>query len=481
MENWKKVIIVLLVIVGALLVYIPHYGYDYPLHVDEWNSIDAVRIAQNEGLFNLIDSPVESGFHLFLIIIDLLFPLVLVYKFLPFMNFVLISGVLFYFLNKRYNYYVGLFSIVFFASLKSNVNVLGNWFFVPITFAVVFIYSYLFDLEDSLNDKGKSLLLCFLFLFLIAFIHPSSFLVLAVVGVIFFVTKHHELERKCKRFLPLILLLIPILLIVYYFTGFSDFSYLISRLVWKPLVLQINFVPITFYGLLASFFAFYGFYFSYKRKELLGFRIYFLISLISLIGFWFIGRTLFSAYQRYLYHFMLGAVVFSAIGFYEFLNLVYRKFDSYRKETRVFVLILMVALVVLSLFYGYGKTYEGTEVYHAIDKNDYDALIFLRDYDTNYIPHRFYLDSAKLISPRGPGTASYAISNKASIASLTYYYKQEGSDFAERFFKEDCDGKEKILAEYDNLMSVYSYEEIDCLFLREIYRNEKVIIYWEVD
>lgn len=472
METWKKFVLIAVLIAGALLVYIPHYNYGYPLHVDEWNLISEMRIVQNEGFQYLVTHPVESGFVFSLYILDLFFSIILFYKFLPLLNFVMVSLVLFYFLNKNYGYWQGVFAIVFFASLKSNVNILGNWFFVPIVFAILFIYSYLFNLEESL-EKKKSLYLSALFLFLIAFIHPSSFLVLAIVGFVYYGINHKKVRKSYLNLWPFLFLLIPVLLVILYF---GDFSELVSRLVWLPFVnAKVQFTPLI-YGILAGLFGILGFYLTLKRKELLGFRIYVSISLISIVGFWLLEKSFFSSYQRYLYHFMSGAVVFSAIGLYEFLKFVFVNLNKYRNELRVSVLVLIVLITGIVLFQNYGENYPGTEIYHLIDDSDYDALLFLKDYDLKYVPHRFYLDSAEVISSRDVAVVSYAISNKASAGFVSPYSLEEAF-IAMQFFDKDCDFKEGFLDKYENINYVYSYEKIECSFLREIYRNDKVFLY----
>ena len=203
-----------------------------------------------------------------------------------------------------------------------------------------------------------------------------------------------------------------------------------------------------------------------------------MISLVSLVSFWFVGRILFSSYQRYLYHFMLAVVVFSAIGFYEFLRVVYSHFDRCGKELRVLILLILVFVTVFFVFVNYRGVYPGTELYKVIDKGDYDALMFLKNYDLDYTPHRSYLNSAQLISPRGPGTASYAIANRASVSSSTYYYRSfEEVGLSEEFFMKGCDFKKEVLDKYENILYVYSYEKIDCSFLEEIYGNDNVYLY----
>ncbi|MAG37833.1 hypothetical protein CMI45_00390 [Candidatus Pacearchaeota archaeon] len=474
-KRLNYLILGLVLVFGVLLVYFPHYNYDFPLHIDEWNLIGEMRNVQSFGLERVIQSPIESGFVLSLVFVDSFVDIVKFYKFLPALNFLIIGLVLFYFLNKEYNYWTGLLGVLFFASLKSNVNVLGNWFFVPIVFAAIFIYSCLFNLEKSLEAK-RNMYLTIFFLFLIAFIHPSSFLVLTLTGVIYYRINYKKLNGNLGRLKGFLFLLIPIILVIYNLTDFFgnlNFMGFLGNFVWGPLIVQINFVPIMFYGLLSSLFAFIGFYVTYKRKELLGFRIYVLISLISLIAFWFVGKTLFSSYQRYLYHFMLGAVVFSAIGLYEFLKFIFNSMKRYKKELRIFILLFVLLISLVAMFYNYGEVYEQAELYYVIDDNDNDAIVFLKNYD---VVEKGTGD--RVISYKFPGTAIHPITGIKTTGNLNAYYEM-GNRIADDFFLGNCSAKKETFDSWKSYKYVYSYEEINCPFLGEIYRNDKVFLYEE--
>lgn len=475
-RNLSSAILVFVLIFGVLLVYVPHYNYGYPLHVDEWNLISELRVVQNEGVGRLLKYPIESGFVFTLFLIDLLFPVVLIYKFLPSLNFLLIGLTLFYFLKKKYGYWPGIFAILFFASLRSNVNLLGNWFFVPITFAGLFIYSCLFNLDKSL-DKRENMVFVVLFLFLLAFIHPSSFLVLCLTTLIYYGINYRKIERGFRMMGWFFFLLIPSLLMVHHLTGFfSNLSLyrFLNFFVWDSLIVQINFNPIFFYGVLSSFFAVYGFILAHKKKELLGFRIYVSISLISMFVFWFIGKTLFSSYQRYLYHFMLGAVVFSAIGFYEFLHLIYVNMRKYKNELKLFVILLILIISFVFIFSNYNRLDEQVELYHVIDGLDYDAMKFLRDYDNG----KSYSTGGVIFAPRLPGTGIMSITHLKSLGTINYYH-EEYNQITEEFFSGDCNTKKLSFNNWESFEYVYSYEEIHCPFLREIYKNDKVFLYEE--
>ena len=472
---WKGFLLFLVLLLGILIIYSPHYNYSYPLHLDEWNFITEAKVIQNEGFSRVLDAPLGSGFSIFLHFINLFFPLVLIFKFLPALNFLVIGGVLFYFMNENYNYWIGLFSVIFFASLPSNVNILGTWFFVPIIAAVSLVYIYLFSFEN-LKGNPKLLYLSAVILFLIAFIHPTSFLVVLFVGIIYFSINYGFVKDNYKLFSPFLILIIPAIIVLNHLA--KNFDSIIGKFVWRAFVIQINFNPIFFYGLLSSFFALVGFVIVTRRKELLAFRIYILVSLISVVLFLFFEFTVFSSYQRYLYHFMIAAVPLSAIGFYESLRFIYHYLRRYKRVLRFVFLGSLMVLTLFVVFYDYGSVPGQTELYNLITDEDYEAMAFLRDYNDTYVKDSRYFHATEVISLPFPGTAMYAVTNKGSISNIVYRAEELGFNrLARDFFSESCEGKLKISERFVNFRYVYSYEEIDCSFLNEIYRNDKVFLY----
>ncbi len=477
-EFFKLVLLGAVLIFSAILIFIPHFDYRYPLHLDEWNRITEAGIIKNEGFSTIFDYPVGAGFTLFLYFIDLFLPLVLIYKFLPVFNLLLVSGVLFYFLNKRYNYWTGIFGILFFVSLRSNTNILGNLFFVPITFAAAFIYFCLFLLDET-KKNPHLLYLVFLALLFIISIHPSSFLVLSFVVFLYYIFNYKFALRNYRHFLPFLILIIPTIIIG--LNVAKNYGGLLSKITWGLSVIQINFNPLILYGVLSSIFALIGFVLVFKRKELLAFRIYVSISLISLIGFLFFNFTIFSSYQRYLYHFMIGAVPLSAFGFYEVLKFLYSFFRNYKNELRIVILGVLVVLSFSSIFFFFFSAYPGSENFdlgidYVIDDSDYDAMMFLRDYGIGYVNQSYYFHAAEVVSPRFPGTAMYAITNKGSISNLDVN-SFIPNEIADNFFLGNCNIKQGTFENYQQLRYVYSYEEINCSFLNEIFRNDKVFLY----
>ena len=152
MNHLQKLILISSLLFVFLIVYSPHFSYKYPLHVDEYNHIaKAVNFLENKEL-NVIPnfqhkpfSPnLEPGFTLFLSLLFLTkLNSILIYKFLPAIFATLAAFILFhlmFYITK--NFYLAISSIIFFASLKSNINLHGLWFFTPLTLAIPLIFLF---------------------------------------------------------------------------------------------------------------------------------------------------------------------------------------------------------------------------------------------------------------------------------------------------------------------------------------------------
>src|SRR5690606_35896863 len=104
---------------------------------------------------------IESGFHFLLFLSSYLIDLVLNYKYLPALWATFSALTLFYLVYKKSgnNFYLGLLSIIFFASIKSNVNILGLWFFTPLTFAIPFIFLYFYLFTEGVEKENTKMVI----------------------------------------------------------------------------------------------------------------------------------------------------------------------------------------------------------------------------------------------------------------------------------------------------------------------------------
>jgi hypothetical protein len=256
----------------------------------------------------------------------------------------------------------------------------------------------------------------------------------------------------------------------YFSRGLKHISHFFSKFTWGPIFPQINYNPFLFYGILLSLFAAVGYYFCSKQKKLLTFRIYILIFLINLFMFPFTNFTVFSAYQRYIYHFMIAAVPLSAVGFYYLINYIQNYLKKYNKIVAYVIIIFLIFFSFKIIFAGYYELQPNVRLYYSISPDEYEALQSLRDYP-----------EGKVLALRRIGAPMKAVSGHEAIFDL---FISERATKLNEFYAGDCDLKKELL--YANYFGkkdtgyVHSKKSINCSFLKEIYQNENNYIY-EVD
>jgi len=493
MDIKKKVLLIISLVILGIIVYSPHFVYHLPYHLDEWDHIGRSIRMQEQGISYFSNSsPVEIGFDFIIIIFSLILSIIKVdivnfYQFLPAINATIVGLILFFCLRKEFKqYWIGLCALPFLAFMPSNVNILGIWFYVPIIAAIPFIYLSLFNLERSIRDnEPKRLYLVALFLFIVAFIHQSSFLVIALSVLICMIFNHKFVLHNRKYFYPLLILIIPILIMVYYLSsGFTDLPRFFSHFIWGPITPQINYNPFTFYGILASFFALFGFYRCIKEKKLLSLRIYAVISLISILAFPLFEKTIFSAYQRYIYHFMIACVPLSAIGFYYSIVWIKNKLKV-KENKKTIVLTIITLILIVGMSFNYFTLHPQAKLYHVIEPGEIEGLKLLSSYP-----------EGNVLVPINMGIAVRPIT-KTHDEALNYFAWRR-SDNLDMFNSADCKRKEEYLynsnlwsipgdynpggrKEKNSIQYLFSKDEINCDFVEKIYEKDYYVYKLNLD
>lgn len=190
MKTVKIFLALLLILISGFFIYGVHYSYSgiiqdphsnpvflnvtnlnypFPVHADEWTHLGQIIYIINSKTLGFVNpySPsltnnneLEVGFNLFLALFFIITTLnpVLSYQFLPAIFFMINATLLFFFVKKlTKNYYIALFSILFFLAIPSNINFLGNWFAVPLTFSIFSIYLFFICLIDFIETKKEKI------------------------------------------------------------------------------------------------------------------------------------------------------------------------------------------------------------------------------------------------------------------------------------------------------------------------------------
>ena len=469
-KKLKIILIVLALILIFTLVYSPHFSDPFPKHMDEWNHLTkATELARGEYNWKSL-SGLEIGFHAFLAILYILFgsSLIWIYQFLPAIFACITSLVLFMWIYKKIDnkngFLIALMTMFFFASIKSNVNINGLWFFTPLSFAFPFIFLYMFLFTQGIEKENKkSILASLTIMIFLLFTHAIS-VIFAIPILIVYSLFHLDYLKKEWKFFSLFLLVPLAGLLFYKIMRGLEFGVLFSTLFnalqfkkgWSTVELDLPFTLL--YSLIGYIFTFIGAGFilfnKEKRKKYLIFILWPIILLISIIIFTLTDISYFVPYQRNLYYFVIILPVLSAFGLYFTIKTGYnflKKIIANKKLMKIIGIIVLL-LLIISIFYFAFKDYQKVpsqiKLYTVITPQDYYALRFL-----------YGLEKSTIMADPLVASAMYPISYQRPVGTIYFYGHQKS---AESFFlTKDCQKKGQILEE-ENASYVLSRSKINC-------------------
>jgi len=503
-----KIIFLSLILIGTIfLVYTPHINYPFPLHIDEWHHIsEGLRMGNYGEYLNFLKAEestrfpgLEIGFHFILFLLSGLVDLVKIYQFLPALWTALTSLILFgvTYQKTNKNFLLAVLAMIFFASIKSNVNFLGLQFFTPLTFAIPFIFLYIYFFSEGLKkeDPRKILISLGIMIFLIP-IHSISVLFALPILLLYSSLNYKFVFKKLPIFLSF--LLIPLIGILFYkYIIDIPWAEVLSRVIdqlqfkygWG--VLEVANSPTELYSPIAYFFALIGAGFlilAKKSKEYAIYLLWPLVMLILIIIYRVTGISYLSPYQRNLYYLAISLPFLSACGLYFTLE----GFDYYigrwltqkqsvgqiKKLATIIVnlhlepwqikLIQKTTILIISLtiiFFTFNNYYYAPPdlaIYHTIDQDDYKMLKFLAT-----------LAPGKVIATPFMSTAVYPIAHKDPVALLVFYGSVKN---IENFFLfTDCQAKESIIKRL-NISYIISPAPLNCNY-KVLYAQNGNIIY----
>jgi len=455
MKVWQKALVLISGLGVAFLVYSPHLNYSYPFHVDEWHHISqALRIGS--GAYVLSFQSAELGFHLFLFLLSTVTDLVSVYRFLPAIT-ALVSASIIFFLTYRVSnsFWTGIAALFFFATIKSNVNVTGIWFFTPLSFAIPLIYAYLYAFYRA-GEEGSALYLkigILLFALLIP-IHAVSALMSLPALCIYGIIQREKLQGQMKYLYALIGVLVGG---TFFFTWLlpgsvlTDLTQLFSlvqfRYGWGVVEMENSLTEL--YSSIGYIFAIIGVISLAIQKTYRHYVLFLILPitlLVSILLFKLTGISLLSPYQRNLYYFTLILPLFSALGLVYLFSLIQTRISV--TPVRVLILLVLVGITASSL-HGYGKLPARSELYYTINDAEYKALRFLREYP-----------EGRVMAEALPSVSVYALSGHEPVASLVFDGKQNINDTF--MHGENCATKRAFLYENPEVRYILSTDRLTC-------------------
>ena len=448
----KKAIIKFALVAALVLtffvVYSPHWDYPYPYHVDEWHHISqSQRLAQG-GYWEIQEASgfgaIEVGFHFVLLLLAIPFNLVEIYKYLPAI-WATFTAWCFYFVvsRKTKNDLVGVLATFFFASLKSNVNILGLWFFVPMSFAMPFILLYSYYLSEGVFSKNKKFILLALAIMVVLIpFYATAVLFLIPTILIYFYFNRQYLKEEKKLFS--VFLVVPILGIVFYkmtvdIPWLEVLDHLQESLQfkfgWGVLELKNSWAEM--YGLAGYLLAGLGVIYVFLERKVREYAFYLIWPLtlfISIEIYREVGVSFLAPYQRNLYYFALVMPLFSALGVYYLMEQIKTWQLPERIDDRVRLLIIAALLLAVGglTFAGYYRIPWNLDLYRVIDSQDHQTLLFMKT-----------LPPAKVMASTFISTALYPIAGHKPYATIFFTGNRE---VAEQFYIYDnCNFREEVI------------------------------------
>ncbi|MCB9358777.1 hypothetical protein H6503_02505 [Candidatus Woesearchaeota archaeon] len=445
----KKLILFLILIFSFLLIYSPHLEYKYPFSIDEWHHItEAYKL--RSGDYTGGDVSYRFGFHAMLAGLSLVFDLVKIYHILPALWVLASLFSLYYTINQVYakskengyqSTFVALASMLFFASIKSSVNILGLMFFVPMSFVIPFIYLYLYWFYEGIVDDNKRYLIySSLLMVILLVIYPLAVLFAVPIIIVIMVMNWNWIIKHWK-FCALFLIVPLIGLIAYSMMSGGLSSANLHTLMlklflwdsWEGWIYYNN--PLELYSLVGYALAVIGFIYVIlqKKKSFYLFVIWAVSVLFNILLYVFTSISLFSPFKRNLYYLAIVLPVFSAIGLWWVFGKLKIIISGLGKAARNAAIAIFFCIIFILTFIGY--YHQPWPLYYAIADSDYDAMTELHDYP----------DGLVLLEPR-MAMALYPIARKDPAAALHFY----GDPFAWLNYTSDsfnCSDKEGLIIE----------------------------------
>ncbi|MBD3313151.1 hypothetical protein GF345_01785 [Candidatus Woesearchaeota archaeon] len=379
---YKAVSLIGVLIFLFFMTYSPHFDYSYRLHADEWARIAASERLNHEQATQIHSEPIQHTEMLFIRLVNVMsrFSDILhSYQYLAAV-FAVLSGLALFALvlystrGFQHSFLYSLFAVLAFGSLKSNTNLLGLWFFTPLTMAIPFLFLYSLALIAAVREKKNWLfIIAVLLLFIIALIHPLTAMFAFLTTILYFAflicSKDMKLDRNLGYIILPFLALALISLIFFDVPGTLRFFYF--QYGWTDP--QINYNIIMLFGVFPALLAVAGFYNAFRKRQWFFFS-WAIVGLVLVTMFQVLKFTYFVPYTRAVYYLLIGLAVLCAFGL-DYASDFMKKlmFRQQRKKSIIgehsWKILAAIALIVLL------NAYAGYSSFHKVDFKSFDGSL----------------------------------------------------------------------------------------------------------
>lgn len=377
-----------------LAVYSPHFSNPYPIHIDEWQHIGEI-ISASEGKANWNPYFWEKHFDMEFFFHEFWAPFALIlgrqgfimlYSFLPAV-FSLLSGLALFFLvkNATGRFRDGLFAVLVFASLKSNLNIMGLSYFTPMTMAIPFIFLFLlFFMKGVSENSRKNLLFAGMSIIATLLIHPPSATILIPVIIIYPLISR-EFFMKNKKQIFIFWGLIALVFTASFFVKINGKAAinllsenLIFKLGWTGYELKY-FLPFLF-SIPATLLAVFGIYRCFEKQKEKIFVVFALITTGISMLFHQFEISLLAPYQRVIYYALLSLVPLSAIALSELCEMLSSFLEKGGDRKSSVIIAYSCAAIVLALIFFLEYSSSGQSLDYSspiLSENSKNAMIWV--------------------------------------------------------------------------------------------------------
>jgi hypothetical protein len=435
--------LVLILGLAFYVAFIPHQGYPYPVHIDEWthlaNSKAIVAEASSVGMHNPFtgseagsSQSLEAGFDLLWATVQQVTGIswLVLFRYFPAVIF-MITVLSVYILGRREGF--GWEAALCTCFVLTTVRFLGPGFMVPVALGLLSIPLSLFLV---FNLRGwRSYILLFISTSFLASAHAYTAVALIIILAPFIIL---NLKKDFRHSLGIALaLMIPFLIPLFLGWFLWGHNIVLDRLgafftakppsgAGLPYILQVPYL----YGYLPTFLFIVGIFMLARRGKLKDYSLIIApVLFLLLIGlFVHFQRGIQTLYDRSYLYLMLMMGVVGGYGLWKIRSIRLPEKFKLAFLSRNLGAFLCLILLIPTLFFSL-RTHLDTQYYHTIQEHDYEAFVWIEEnigdeYD-------------KAILDPWKATAFTAITGKRVYSHVTASLSE--SDLrAYKFFEKHC-------------------------------------------
>lgn len=363
-HNLEIVALAVLIVFTFSITFLPHYSYEYPLHIDEWNCIISANSLLH-GKNAMATTPgSDFGFITFLCSLKTAtgLPWPIIFRYIPGVISV-IFVLLVYALTRKWGH--GLESAFLASLLQTTPRFLGFHFLVPMTIALIcVIISFILLFHCRKNIIYPLLFIIFLSAF---FVHGTTPLILCLLVLIYIVlTFKKEFWHSMKLLIVLCSVIAIASILVFPYLNMNWILLDKPSFFLKPLSIKLFF---SLYGYLpALFFVLGAFVLLLRREDEYKLVVGTLLLTLVIMSLGTFFQRLHSVQALQDRSVSCLTITMSIIG-----GRGLKKISNYGHILYILVIIVTLLIAVNA------QVITAVNYYHMIDKQEYEDFIWIKE------------------------------------------------------------------------------------------------------